>query len=106
MTALIHQHGALAKTATFALVHFTVAFGVAYLLTGSVAISSALALVEPMVNTVAYYAHERIWRRFGSNQARRLRRRTTSPTMSNAGGLTPAAAAIAGSVESVPSTTR
>ncbi len=49
------------KTLTFACVHFAVAFGVAYLLTGSVAVSSAVALVEPACNTVAYYLHERVW---------------------------------------------
>jgi uncharacterized membrane protein len=52
---------ALIKTFTFATVHFSVAFTVAYLLTGSIAISSALALVEPMCNTVAYFFHEKIW---------------------------------------------
>lgn len=51
----------MVKTATFAVVHFSVAFGVAYLLTGSLAVSSALALVEPMVNTVAYFFHEKAW---------------------------------------------
>ncbi|GAA0568000.1 DUF2061 domain-containing protein [Caenispirillum bisanense] len=51
----------LTKTVTFAIVHFTVAFTVAYLLTGSIAISSAVALVEPAVNTVAFYFHERAW---------------------------------------------
>jgi len=51
----------MAKTATFAVVHFSVAFTVAYLLTGSWAISSALALVEPAVNTVAYFFHEKAW---------------------------------------------
>ncbi|MDQ8020775.1 MAG: DUF2061 domain-containing protein [Moraxellaceae bacterium] len=52
------------KTFTFAAVHFSVAFTVAYLLTGSIAVSSALALVEPACNTVAYYFHERIWERW------------------------------------------
>ena len=42
------------KTFTFAVLHFSVAFGVAYVLTGSLGISSAVALVEPMVNTVAF----------------------------------------------------
>lgn len=51
----------MAKTITFALVHFTVAFSVAYLLTGSFGIASALALIEPMVNTVAYFFHEKVW---------------------------------------------
>jgi uncharacterized membrane protein len=60
---LIRKNTALAKTVTFAMVHFTVAFGVGYLLTGSVAIASALALLEPLANTFAYYAHERLWAR-------------------------------------------
>jgi uncharacterized membrane protein len=59
--SLIRNHGALAKTVTFAVVHFSVAFGIAYLITGSIGIASALALVEPMANSVAYYFHERAW---------------------------------------------
>lgn len=51
------------KTITFAICHFTVAFTVAYLLTGSFGIASLLALVEPLVNTVAYYFHEKVWDR-------------------------------------------
>ena len=54
----------LAKTGTFAVVHFAVAFTVAYLLTGSIPIAGALALIEPLANTVAYLLHERIWARF------------------------------------------
>ena len=52
----------LAKTGTFAIVHFSVAFGVAYALTGSAPIASAIALIEPACNTVAYFLHERAWR--------------------------------------------
>lgn len=52
---------ALIKTLTFAAVHFSVAFTVAYVLTGNLAISSLLALVEPMCNTVAYFFHEKAW---------------------------------------------
>jgi len=51
------------KTFTFALMHFTIAFSVAYLLTGDIVIGGAVALVEPAVNTVAYYFHDRIWQR-------------------------------------------
>lgn len=54
----------LAKTGTFAVVHFAVAFTIAYLLTGSFGIASAIALIEPLANTVAYLAHERVWARF------------------------------------------
>jgi len=51
------------KTLTFALMHFSVAFGVAYALTGDIFIGGTVALVEPLVNTVGYYLHERIWAR-------------------------------------------
>ncbi len=57
------------KTFTFAVLHFSVAFGVAYVLTGSIGISSAVALVEPMVNTVAFYFHEKAWQKFGGKSA-------------------------------------
>ena len=42
------------KTITFAILHFSVAFSVAYILTGSIGVSSAVALVEPIVNTVVF----------------------------------------------------
>lgn len=51
----------LTKTLSYAGVHFTVAFGVVYLLTGSVPIATGVALLEPLANTVAYFFHERLW---------------------------------------------
>jgi uncharacterized membrane protein len=51
----------MTKTASFAVVHFTVAFSIAYLLTGSVAVGGLVALVEPLCNTVAYHLHEKAW---------------------------------------------
>lgn len=57
----------MAKTLTFAACHFTVAFGVAYALTGDAGVSSVLALIEPACNTVAYYFHEKAWTRFGNS---------------------------------------
>jgi uncharacterized membrane protein len=51
------------KTVTFACIHFTVAFSVAWAVTGSPVIGGVLAVVEPMVNTVAFYLHERVWQR-------------------------------------------
>jgi uncharacterized membrane protein len=56
------------KTMSFAAVHFTVAFTVGYLMTGSVLVGGALALVEPAVNTVAYYLHEKIWAQAAGRQ--------------------------------------
>jgi uncharacterized membrane protein len=52
------------KTMSFAAVHFTVAFTVGYLMTGSVLVGGALALVEPAINTVAYHIHEQVWAKF------------------------------------------
>ena len=56
----------LSKTLSFAAVHFTVAFTVGYLLTGSIVVGSVLALVEPACNTVAYHFHEQLWARRSS----------------------------------------
>ncbi|XZG68972.1 DUF2061 domain-containing protein [Chitinibacteraceae bacterium HSL-7] len=53
----------MVKTTTFAITHFTVAFSVAYALTGSIGVASAWALLEPALNTVAYYFHEKFWQR-------------------------------------------
>jgi len=59
----------LIKTATFASVHFTVAFSVAYAITGSIGIAGAIALIEPAANTVAYFLHERAWARIEAGPA-------------------------------------
>ena len=56
----------LTKTLSFAAIHFTVAFTVAYLLTGSFIVGGLLALVEPMCNTVAYHLHVKVWVRIRS----------------------------------------
>jgi len=51
----------MTKTMTFAVMHFTIAFGVVYLLTGSFVIGGVVALIEPAVNTVGFYFHEKVW---------------------------------------------
>jgi uncharacterized membrane protein len=51
------------KTVSFAVVHFAVAFTVGYAMTGSVMVGGAIALIEPMINTVAYHFHEMVWKR-------------------------------------------
>jgi uncharacterized membrane protein len=53
----------MSKTLSFAAVHFTVAFTVGYLMSGSVLVGGAIALVEPAVNTIAYHFHEQVWNR-------------------------------------------
>jgi len=59
----------MTKTFSFAAVHFTVAFSVGYLLTGSMLVGGAIALVEPAVNTVAYHFHEQLWNRINNSQS-------------------------------------
>ena len=53
----------MSKTASFAAVHFSVAFTVAYLISGDPLVGGAIALVEPAINTLAYHFHERVWTR-------------------------------------------
>lgn len=51
------------KTISFAILHFTVAFTVAYLLTGSMLVGGALALIEPTINSIVFFFHEKVWKR-------------------------------------------
>lgn len=51
----------LVKTGSFALLHFGVGFGVAYLISGSLPVALGVALIEPAVNTVVFFFHERAW---------------------------------------------
>jgi uncharacterized membrane protein len=58
----------MTKTISFAAVHFTVAFSVAYAMSGSFLVGGAIALVEPAINTIAFYFHEQVWHMFGETQ--------------------------------------
>ncbi|KLV02234.1 membrane protein [Photobacterium aquae] len=58
------------KTLTFAALHFTIAFSVAYMLTGDLLIGSLIAMIEPSVNTVAFYFHEKAWASIPALKAR------------------------------------
>ena len=53
----------LIKTTSYLGVHLTVGFTVAYLLTGSIEIAGGIALIEPCVNAVAFYFHEKAWKK-------------------------------------------
>jgi len=59
----------LLKTFTYLAVHLTVAFTVGYLLTGSVQIAGLITLIEPCANAVAFFFHEKIWKRVLSRRA-------------------------------------
>ncbi len=58
----------MSKTLSFAAIHFTIAFSLTYAMTGSLMTGSAVAFIEPVVNTVAYYLHDRFWPAKGGKQ--------------------------------------
>lgn len=55
----------LAKSVSWQLVHMTFVAGTVFLLTGEWEIAGMAALAELVWETVAYYAHERAWARWG-----------------------------------------
>lgn len=56
----------LAKTSTYAVMHFCVAVSVAYALTWDIRIALGIGLIEPLVQTAAYAVHERGWARWSA----------------------------------------
>ena len=59
MTAAMQRN--LSKTFSFLALHLIVGFSVAYAFTGSFALAGGIALVEPLVNAVVFFFHERAW---------------------------------------------
>ncbi|PZU56600.1 MAG: hypothetical protein DI547_16100 [Sphingobium sp.] len=59
----------LVKTATYLSIHLTVGFTVAYVMTGSVALAGGIALIEPCINAVAFFFHEKAWKNFDARAA-------------------------------------
>lgn len=53
----------LKKTASYYVMHVVVAAGVAYAVTGSMAMAVTLSFVEPAVQAVAFFIHEKAWER-------------------------------------------
>lgn len=53
------------KTSTYALIHMSVAFFIAWLVSGSLAIAIGISLLEPAFQIGAYYFHEKVWEKFG-----------------------------------------
>jgi len=58
----------LKKTASYYLVHITVAAFVAYSVTGDLLMAFTLSLLEPTVQAVAFFCHEKVWERWGSHK--------------------------------------
>ena len=69
MPRLIRAHlPTLKKTASYYLMHITVAAAVAYLVTGDLLVSLTLSLLEPTVQVVAFFFHEKAWDRAARRQ--------------------------------------
>jgi len=64
MTKFINTHAfTLKKTASYYFTHITVAASVAYAVTGDWRAAVALSVLEPTVQAVVYFFHERAWAR-------------------------------------------
>ena len=57
----------LYKTLSWHLLHVFMVGLVAFIVTGSIKLAAILASAELIWESFAYFAHERMWARFGSN---------------------------------------
>lgn len=55
----------LYKTASYYILHISVAALVAYAVTGNLLMALTLSLLEPTVQAVAFFFHEKVWARAG-----------------------------------------
>jgi len=69
----------LMKTGSYYLIHICVAALVAYAVTGNLWASLTLSLLEPTVQAVAFFFHEKAWDRAG----RRAARQSATPSHSS-----------------------
>lgn len=67
MAAMVRNHlPTLKKTGSYYVVHVVVASLVAYAVTGNLMVAITLSLLEPTVQAVAFFLHEKAWDRFGA----------------------------------------
>ena len=64
-------HQIAVKSVTYGLMHFVVAVAVAFALTRDWKVSLAIGIIEPLVQTVFFTVHDRIWTRIEARKARR-----------------------------------
>ncbi|MFI5447751.1 DUF2061 domain-containing protein [Polaromonas sp. UC242_47] len=58
----------LKKTASYYVLHVTVAALVAYAVTGNFLLALTLSLLEPTVQAFAFFFHEKAWQRWGGQR--------------------------------------
>ncbi len=68
----------LKKTISFGIVHVLVAFSVVYAFTGSIALGGVVAMIEPALNTIAYFFHEKVWERLPAGTRKGSRNMTVT----------------------------
>lgn len=60
-----------AKTVTYGVMHFTMAVTVAFALTQDIRTALAIGVIEPLVQTVFFTVHDRVWSRIEARRAAR-----------------------------------
>ena len=58
----------LSRTASYYVIHITVAAMVAYAVTGNLIASLTLSLLEPTVQAFAFFFHEKAWQRWNARK--------------------------------------
>lgn len=51
------------KTITYTCIHITVAYSVAFALSGNWKVALGISLLEPMIQSITYFLHESAWNR-------------------------------------------
>jgi uncharacterized membrane protein len=59
----------LKKTASYYVMHIVVAAAVAYAVTGNLWMALTLSFLEPTVQAVAFFFHEKLWQRMAAPRA-------------------------------------
>ena len=75
-----HSHlPTLLKTGSYYLIHICVAATVAYAVTGNLWASLTLSLLEPTVQAVAFFFHEKAWERAAQRRAAQAQQAHNTP---------------------------
>jgi uncharacterized membrane protein len=67
MSRFILKNEMNVKTFTYMVMHFLVAVGVTFVLTGNWVLALSIGTIEPLVQTVFFHIHERVWCRVTHN---------------------------------------
>ncbi len=84
LTIARHNRLTLMKTGSYYLIHICVAALVAYAVTGNLIASLTLSLLEPTVQAVAFFFHEKTWERTLKRKAAQLQNATSPHALGGA----------------------